>query len=167
MGTRKGSTLEDVKQDSLWINGYEWMRKDVPTFPVKSATEISLMHEEIQEVQNVAPHITYGKYTALYTGNPAISRRVPTEVMDRYQFSKYVVDPNRRSFSMVIRILAIVMKYIKILHERITRKPNAVIDAKVQKQIILSEEELKAAEYYFFKKGTLEMKQFYKEETYS
>ena len=167
IGTRRGTTLEDVKQDSLWINDYEWMKKDIQIFPVKSATEISLMQEEIQEVQKEAPHITYAKDTALYTSNPAISRRVPTEVMDRYQFSMYVVDPNRRNFGMVIRILAIVMKFIKILRERITRRPNAVVDSKVQKQIILSEEELKAAEYYFFKKGTLEIKQFYKEETYS
>lgn len=41
-GTRKGCTIKDVDQESLWINGHDWMRKERDQFPVQSADEIIL-----------------------------------------------------------------------------------------------------------------------------
>ena len=35
LGTRKGCTLEDTRPDSIWLNGYEWMKNDSASFPVK------------------------------------------------------------------------------------------------------------------------------------
>ena len=36
IGTRKGSKITDVDQNSTWINGFSWMRLDENQFPTKS-----------------------------------------------------------------------------------------------------------------------------------
>ena len=28
LGTKRGARIEDIKDDSVWINGYEWMRME-------------------------------------------------------------------------------------------------------------------------------------------
>ena len=32
IGTRKGTTIKDVDQSSVWTNGYQWMQNDSTTF---------------------------------------------------------------------------------------------------------------------------------------
>ena len=40
LGTKRGARIEDIKDDSVWINGYEWMRMESSEFPVKTAEQI-------------------------------------------------------------------------------------------------------------------------------
>ena len=47
LGTRKGASMEDVLESSLWINGYPWMRRDEKDFPTKTVKEIKLSGEEV------------------------------------------------------------------------------------------------------------------------
>ena len=47
MGTRKGAKIEEVSENSLWNNGYPWMRLDEKDFPTKSVGDIKLTGEEI------------------------------------------------------------------------------------------------------------------------
>ena len=35
IGTRRGAALEDISAESVWINGYPWMKLDVKEFPTK------------------------------------------------------------------------------------------------------------------------------------
>jgi len=37
IGTRKGATLQDVNQSSVWVNGLPWMKQDSSTFPMQHA----------------------------------------------------------------------------------------------------------------------------------
>ena len=46
MGTRKGAKCSDVGADSLWMNGYDWMKLEKACFPIKSITDISLTPEQ-------------------------------------------------------------------------------------------------------------------------
>ena len=39
LGTRRGTTLEDINSSSKWINGLSWMNKEVEDFPMKTVRE--------------------------------------------------------------------------------------------------------------------------------
>ena len=42
LGTRQGTTLEDINSSSQWINGLSWRNKEVEDFPIKTVRELSL-----------------------------------------------------------------------------------------------------------------------------
>ena len=97
-------------------------------------------------------------------------RKVPDEVISRYQFSNYLIDPNRRRFNMIIRIVAIVMKFIRLLLERVESKSKVMIrttNTPTKREVLLSDSEIEHADYYFFQKATQEMKHFHKKDHYS
>ena len=97
--------------------------------------------------------------------NPPERSQVPEQVRERYEFSNYLVDPNHRSFQQVIRIVAFVIKFVRVLQSKVKgKKQNDCNDEFVP---LLSNEDISQAETYYFKKGTLEIKHFYKEDFYS
>ena len=49
-------------------------------------------------------------------------------VLDIYQFSKYIIDPNRHRFKTVVRILALVYRFIAKLKEKLQNKAKGDID---------------------------------------
>ena len=92
LGTRRGVTLEEVNQHSTWINGFHWMQLDHAQFPMSSPTDIKL--NESDEVKMEAEvHL-------------ADQVKVSTNVRGRYAFSDYLIDPNKDSFTKVVRIIA-------------------------------------------------------------
>ena len=89
IGTRRGRTLRDVDQDSKWINGTDWMRKEASSFPVKSAKELCLRKEDVDEIKKEVSY-TYGfdeTSIAMYYNCALVTRTVPEEVKDRYSYS--------------------------------------------------------------------------------
>ena len=140
IGTRKGATLNDVNQQSSWINGFDWMKREKSQFPAKRVEEITLSNKELSEVnketqicKNIEVHVSLKS----------------DEIKKRYEFSSYLLDPNRHSFHQVIRIMAYVFRYCNNL-----RKSKPKLHGE------LSEEELSSAEQYYFQKGTSEVKKF-------
>ena len=57
---------------------------------------------------------------------------VARQILARYNYSKYLVDPNKHSFSSVVRIMAIIFKYMQCLCDKaLTRRndiANRVVD---------------------------------------
>ena len=51
LGTRRVNDLRLVDQNSTWINGFDWMRKDDKEFPIKSLDQIRLSREELAAIQ--------------------------------------------------------------------------------------------------------------------
>ena len=51
LGTRKGTKIADISDDSYWINGLRWMSRDKSSFPVQSVTEIKLNKSDIEAIQ--------------------------------------------------------------------------------------------------------------------
>ena len=47
-----------------------------------------------------------------------IIRKVPNEVDEYYQHSKYVIDPCKFKFFKVLKILSLIKRFIKILREK-------------------------------------------------
>ena len=50
IGTRKGATVEDVNNESTWINGHSWMRQLPKKFPTMTAQELRLTEQQLSEV---------------------------------------------------------------------------------------------------------------------
>ena len=170
IGTRKGCQIKDVEQNSLWINGHDWMHQERNQFPVQSVQDVILSNAELAEVMKEV------NYARCYGDDPGQSGDVssylsivPDDVKDRYKISKYVIDPNRRDWAEVIRVIALVIRYLKILKERVaTRKddPDVEYEYTDLKPLVLSEEEVEEANSYMFQVATREVKKFINKDQY-
>ena len=142
IGTRKGATLHDVDQNSIWVNGFPWMKFESSKFPMSTSNEIKLNESDVKQFKKeIDAHI-------------AKEVEVSKHIRDRFVFSDYLVAQNRWSFSKVIRILAYVIRFCQHIK---TSKHGSV---QPKQELQLTAENLKAAENYFFKKGTREVYQF-------
>ena len=138
IGTRKGATIQSVNDDSAWINAFNWMRRNQSEFPIKSAGQLKLNETEISEVHKES-HIQVHDTTFK-----------PNETQARYKFSKYLVDPNHRSFRKSVRILEYILRFCNHLLKK--TKPT---DSKQ-----LSQDKISTAERYYYQKATSEVIQF-------
>ena len=181
LGTRRVDDLRLVDQNSTWINGFDWMRKDNKEFPIKSLDQIRLSREDLAaiQVENVLKHnldvtdIQSSDENNVYMAhkqqlyyNESINvyqqKIIPHEVTECYKFSSYLLDPNKHRFRTVVRIMAFVLKFIKLVK---TKSPQKFQNNDVN-SITLSDEEILAAKEYFFRKATLEVKRFIKPTQY-
>ena len=161
IGTRRNSSLDIINPNSPWFRGYEWMTKPASEFPVLSAKDISLNQTEHQEAKKEVPHDYESIATSLH-----VNSMVPDQVRERYAFSSYIIDPHKHRFSVVVRIVAIVIKFVKNLQSSLSKK-RSIEDGVDPKSLVLSTEEVMEAEQYFFKKGSSEVKKFNTPSKYS
>ena len=186
LGTRKGVKTEQVDQDSAWKNGFEWMKLESSQFPTKTVKEIQLDKDEISTLKS--EFIVYdtdnlsqlerprrknnnGDFT--YTAKKCIRTSIPSEVLDIYQFSKYIIDPNKHRFKTVVRILALVYRFIAKLKEKLRNKTKGDIDNVNTNtsltsftQAILSQHKIQRSENYFYQNAAEEVKEFSKPSKY-
>ena len=105
------------------------------------------------------------------------------KVKARLTFSKYIIDPNRFTFSKVVRVVALVIKVVKLFLLKIGKPllqfsyditvddsihTNNTILEKINMKhdtSVLSDSELQYGLDYFFMKTTEEVKRFCKSET--
>ena len=85
----------------MWINGHDWMKADVLNFPAKSFNKISFGNEELISLQkeNLLKYNqggTNNEEKFVYKINSELKSKVPKEVQECYQFSNYLLDPNKR-----------------------------------------------------------------------
>lgn len=79
----------------------------------------------------------------------------------RYEFSKYLLDPLKHSFTMIVHIMAYVIRFSKLLIDRIRRKLQIN-----HHSTTLTEDEISAAEKYYFKKASKEVHHFVSKSKY-
>ncbi|XP_057294722.1 uncharacterized protein LOC130623268 [Hydractinia symbiolongicarpus] len=155
IGTRRGATIENVNQSSTWINGLNWMHLPADKFPAQSTAELRLSEHQMSEVEKKriiwVHHMTASN----------ISATLLEEMRRRYRYSQYLLDPLRHKFTMVINIMAYVIRFCKILinHIKVNKKAKP-------HSIVLRDEKIKAAERYFFEKGTKEVYHFLSKSKY-
>ena len=215
LGTRKGAKMTDVDQNSPWINGPEWAKGDVSEFPIKSVKEIKLSSDEIEHYKAelvdgvldekwINQQISQTFYQS-YAFDPfsevkaietfsSLSKTSVIEIQKRYDFSKYVLDPNKFRFRKIVRILGLVYLFISNLMKRKNKKLEGILSEKPLPDqfnifddrylvtqgaygppltcpkglvIKLSEEFLMHALTYYFRKGTAEIKQFSNKNVYN
>ena len=144
IGTRKVATLKDIGPSSTWINGYDWMKIEIKDMPIKSMTEIKLTSNDVVEVRKESPSATG---LTVHHSKVMLNR---DEITQRYQYSKYLVDPNKHRFEMVVRIMSLVLKFIKCL-----KQPKHQVHPYVSKDVTipLSENEIRDGRWLFFQES--------------
>ena len=191
IGTRRVSSMEDVSPGSPWTIGYNWMHKDASAFPVKTYDEVKLSCTELSDVRNemvlhsekkrkltVFAWPQEANFTSNYAASSVKGVSLPVGIKSRYEFSNYIIDPNKFRFQTVLRILALVKKFIDKCKLGLQRKQCSKNDLVLSTQdkplesthtkteSIISESELQEASNYYFRKASLEVKKFNAKESY-
>ena len=120
LGTRKGARIEDVGPDSEWICGRDWMEGSDADFPVKTVGELVLDAAELHDIRKECIVFDTVEEDGLVR---CLSMSHFTHVLKntykaRYEFSKYIIDPLKFRFRKVVRILALVLLFIKKIHAK-------------------------------------------------
>ena len=159
LGTRPAD-VSDVEMDSDWINGRQWMSGPRDKFPIRDINQVSL---DAEEARLAAKEIKVGEVSAHAT-QEALDR-----VKLRYEYSRYVVDPCNASWPKAVNVLAMVLRFVSKLQTAVQRRKEgrSMVTLPVHLQVIhVTSEERQAAEAYFFRKATNEVKKFMKKADY-
>ena len=113
LGTRRGATLKDVSVESIWQNGFEWMKMKPSNFPIKSYEEIKQACENSNELIKQPDLVVNRKTQYATSANSVHLTKTQENIAQRYEFSKYLIDPNKFRFQKVVRIIALVKMFIK------------------------------------------------------
>eukprot|EP00794_Sanderia_malayensis_P016360 gene16360-biopygen12053 len=149
LGTRRGVTIEMVNQSSTWVNGFDWMHLPSAQFPTQSVDELKFTEQQLTEVEKEKSIQIYHSSTS------EISKSLLDEMKKRYEYSEYLLDPMKHSFAIFTRIMAYVIRFSKILVNRIRGRGKII-----HLTAILTPDEVSAAENYYFKKGSKEVIHF-------
>lgn len=158
LGTKRGVSLKDVDKNSRWCNGYDWMRYEISQFPCKSIKDITLTNSQQEEIRKESPFD--------FDGLSYVQRKIPDEVFKRRAFSNYIINPNKYRFKTVIRILAIVIKFVFNVRKSIISRRQSPLQSIKKKPIttkstlLLLDDDIRKAEKYFFRKAGLEIQHF-------
>ena len=193
IGTRRGVGIADVGPESVWINGLKWMSGDETDFPTKTAEELIEDATIRQAIDKEMLKVSFNFSLSVPSVFHAIhlpARYVPTGVQDRYDFSRYLIDPNRFRFRKVIRVLGLVFLFISKLSRRKGRCPPKLIKGNSDDLpsifayqgdqyivtsgkycppglvVDLSREMINSALRYYFVKATNEVKHFLPDSNY-
>ena len=86
--------MSDIDCNSVWSNGFPWMSLEESEFPCIKVHELNLNVTELSEVK---------KECAFDMNYPIfVLRHIPDDVKLRYEFSKYMIDPNKFRFQKVV-----------------------------------------------------------------
>ena len=128
IGTKLAIYLNKVKQDFVWINGFDWMMQDKTSFPAKMTDDIRFNHEKLSVLRKenllkysseMTEGLTGNQIDKSYVLNDVCKsndvdndqRKTPNEVLEWNKFSKYLVRPNRK-FKKMVTIFAFVLNLI-------------------------------------------------------
>ena len=101
------------------------MTKDVSEFLAVKYEDITLTEDERNHMEK---EVIQFKSLACRSN---VHSGVPEEVSQRYQFSNYVVDPNRHRFRDVVRLVAIIYRFINNCRERVQMRKSSKSEAPV------------------------------------
>ena len=134
------------------------MQEDDEDLPMMTVDEVILSNQEYQSMhKKMQENIFKLAYIASSSHEYPKGKAFNENLLNRYQFSKYLIDPNHRRFTVVMRIQSHVFRFINILKQRVQNKRNGLPTRSYQAEVPpLTEEEIIAAKVYFFKKATLE-----------
>ena len=105
------------------------------------------------------------------------NKALGNSLRERYTFNNYLVDPNKFRLRKVVRIVAMVQRFVRNLKTRVRQRKNLVADvttnaeegksvplglkdAEEGDQIVLEDQEVVSALRYFYVKSTAELKRF-------
>ena len=130
LGTRKGAKLSCIGPDGEWTNGFEWMCGEESEFPLKTAAQVVLDNESKSEARKEEILVDVLSNCQYFVGHVHVpEKQVPDEVGLRYKFCNYVLDPNRFRFRKVVRVLALIFRFLKNFEIVKKRSPKFLEDS--------------------------------------
>ena len=166
LGTRGCSDISLVGPESAWVKGHDWMSKDPSEFPMKSPNDVVLSNLEAQMMKKEV-------YDNIEETCSESVHHIPSDkILERYLSSDYIVDPNRWKFSTVVRVVALVLRFIRKLRSATQEKKAANQGQRSHKKLnneeikslvagnVIEDKEISEAKDYFYRKSTEEIKQF-------
>ena len=157
LGTRE-ATAADLMTGAGWQEGQPWMQLPREEMPIKSAAQVTLTAEEkrIAATELRAGDLK-GHQINVNTGQVGL----------RYNLSKYLVDPCQCAWSKAVRIVAIIQRFVSRCKAAVkvsrSRSGPPLVDSRA---VVLTAEEIRVAESYFFRKATQEVYRFSKPSDY-
>ena len=158
IGTRQGSSIKDISTDSVWQQGYEWMKLPTESFPVKTYHDIKQKCKEASDNSNELLIQTSKGNHANNSLSLISSQKVNTK--EDHETSNYLINPTRFRFNKVVRIIAILIMFIKKC------KMKSIESRQKTEYIKIPEEEITEARNYLFRIATREVKDAMKKEKY-
>ena len=152
--------VNEVGPESEWINGRPWMSGSSQFFPLRTVSQVSLDAEEARLAHRELKVSELGAH---------VSDVALEKLQVRYEFSRYVVDPCNAEWPKAVNVLAMVLRFVALLKSAVERRKQGrplVPLAKHLQVILVTAEERKNAESYFFRKATEEVKHFNKPTDY-
>ncbi len=146
IGTRP-CKVSDVMEGSIWQVGHEWMKQPQQQMPVKTIQEMTLSKEE---KMIVAKEIRSSDIQGIILTN------LVAKVSERYEFSRYIIDPCSTTWPKVLRKLSILVRLTKIWRKK--AKSLEVVADKVV--VVVDEEDEDHAKRYLFQITTKEVQHF-------
>ena len=131
LGTRKGARIEDIGPDSEWCKGKQGMSLPAAEFPLLTVQETVLSPTELDELnkERICPKVEFHAHWA------AVSKpNITSELGKRYQFSNYLIDPNRFRLKKVLRVLALVFMFIQRISKRRSERVTSLMKARTPVQ---------------------------------
>ena len=155
----KNATIDDVGLDSEWQCGKQWMKLPRDLMPIRTASQITMAAEArrmaSEDLVNLAQI-----FTCAYNLHDKVS--------ERYSFSQYLYDPNRYNWQRAVRVMAYVLKFIRLCYQKLQKDyipvwappvppPHATICSTVNR---LTAYDIRFGEHYYYHVATKEVVQF-------
>ena len=159
LGTRPVE-LEEIGPESDWIRGRPWMSGPRDNFPLRDVSRVSL---DAEEARIAAREVKIGEMSTHSTSE------VLDKIKQRYDFSRYIVDPCNASWPKALNVLAAVFRFVSKLQAAVQRRKegNPVTHLPPHLQVVhITAEERQGAERYFFRKASEEVKKFMRKADY-
>ena len=125
VGTRPDRvTLDDIKQDSKWISGAQWMRGDVQDAVskgiLKPISELSLNTKE--EVDDYHDGCVFDHIPEVLTRGHILNQRRISLIQERASYSQYLLLPTKFTFRRSVRVYSYVISFVFKLVNAVRRK---------------------------------------------
>ena len=122
------------------------MHQDIDKFPMKSVSEIILSSTDVENANKKVPILS--EFTKVkkknvkgISKNPntttPVTHIVRDEVQKRYEFSNYLVDPNKHCFSHVVRVVGYVHKFVDAIKESLNNKQSKEVKLNILKNTLI------------------------------
>ena len=152
--------VSEVGPGSEWIMGRPWMSGPKQAFPLRTIDQVGLDAEEARLANR---EMKVGEL-GVHASDLALDK-----VQERYRYTRYVVDPCNAEWPKAVNVLAMVLRFVRLLKLSVERRKQGAPLEPVSKHlqvILVTQEEREEAEAYFFRKATAEVKHFNKESEY-
>ena len=151
LATRGSVPVSEIGPGSVWQTGHSWMRAEDDQRPTKKFEEVTLTNDEKVAVSS---EVRASDVNGIVLTNDI------SKITDRYHYTKYFLDPCAYPWPTYIRRLAVLMRICRIWRKK--DQKFTIVQGKAC--VVLSEDDIRAAEHLTFRLTSKEVAHFNKKE---